>query len=153
MRILPTLAAIALVASAAHAADARQSQIEVSAPWSRPAAAGMNGAGYMTLANRGRTADRLTAVESPVAKRVEIHRSTMTNGVMSMQRLDDGVAIGAGRSVAFAPGGNHVMFIGLTQALKTGDKAPATLVFQSGARAKVEFEVRTGPSAGAQAHH
>lgn len=143
MRSMLILAAAAAVfAPAAHAATFRLGQLEAGDPWSRPAAAGMNGAGFVTLTNRGKAADRLMSVETTAAKKAEIHQSLMTNGVASMKRQDAGVAIPAGQAVAFAPGGYHVMFLGLTKALKGGDKVPATLVFQSGTKMKVEFEVR-----------
>ena len=53
-----------------------------------------------------------------------------------------------------------VMFLGLTKATKLGDKIPATLVFKSGAKLKVEFQVAaaapgtaSGKAPAADAHH
>ena len=57
-----------------------------SSPWSRPAAAGTNGVGYMVLVNHGAAPDALEKVESPLASRVEMHSSAMAGGVMSMAR-------------------------------------------------------------------
>jgi copper(I)-binding protein len=117
----------------------------------------MNGAGFVTLTNRGKAADRLISVESPAARKVEIHQSSMANGVASMKRQDAGVAIPPGRAVTFGPGGYHIMFVDLAKASKGGDKLPATLVFQSGTRMKVEFEVRGAGApamkAGEHMHH
>lgn len=135
-------AAAALLAPAAQAATYRLGQMEAADPWSRPAAAGMNGAGFVALTNRGKAADRLMSVETTAAKKAEIHQSSMTNGVASMKRQDAGVALTPGQTVTFAPGGYHIMFLGLAKALKGGDKVPATLVFQSGTKMKVEFDVR-----------
>lgn len=151
--IAAAVAALAFAGSA-HAASYKLGTLEVSGPWSRPAAANGNGAGFMTVTNRGKAADTLKAVETPAARKVEIHRSAMQNGVARMQRQDAGVAIPAGQALAFAPGGYHVMFLGLTKPLKLGDKVPATLVFQSGARLKVEFQVgAAAPAADAHHHH
>jgi copper(I)-binding protein len=153
-RCLPVLLALFapfVQATTAMAAGAP----EISQAWSRPAAAGTNGVGFMILTNRGPVLDTLTAVETPAAKRAEIHRTTMKNGVMSMQR-QTGVAIPPGGAVAFAPGGYHVMLIGLTAPLKAGDKVPATLVFAKGGRVKVAFTVSATPpaaSAGEHQHH
>lgn len=146
---LPALAAVAALTLAAHAQAApyRLGGLEVSQAWSRPAAAGTNGAGFMTLSNKGKAADTLKAVESPAAKRVEIHKTSMTGGVMSMARVDNGLPLAPGETVSFAPGGYHLMLIGLTKASKAGDKLPATLVFASGGRLKVEFQVGAGPNA------
>lgn len=64
------------------------------------------------------------------------------------------VAVPAGGSVTFAPGGYHLMLIGLTKPVKTGDAVPATLTFASGAKVKVSFVAAMGPpAAGAHHHH
>jgi copper(I)-binding protein len=151
MKTLLIAAAFALAGPAQAAPAYRQGALEVDQPWSRPAAAGMTGAGFMTLTNRGKVADALVSVESPAARKVEIHRSAMTNGVMSMQRQER-VSLPPGRSLAFAPGGHHLMLIGLVRPLKAGDRAPATLVFASGARIKVEFAVGTGAAPATHQH-
>ena len=75
----------------------------------------------------------------------------MTGGVASMQRLDR-VPLPAGGRVTFAPGGFHLMLVGLTQALKAGDAVPATLTFASGARVKTSFVVGLGPPVAAHDH-
>lgn len=144
-----------LIAASASAASAAPT---VTAAWSRPAVAGGVGGGYMTLANPDRKPDALVAVESAAAARVEIHRSSMAGGVSSMQKLER-LELPVGAKVSFAPGGHHLMFIGLKAPLKAGDSLPATLVFASGARVKAEFRVTlTPPSAmpsdmSAHAHH
>jgi copper(I)-binding protein len=94
----------------------------------------------MTLVNRGSVADALIGVESPAARKVEIHRSSSAGGVMSMQ-MEAKVTIPPGRSVRFEPGGLHLMLVGLAKPLKAGDKVPATLVFARGARLRTEFVV------------
>ena len=147
-----------LLAASAVVASAAQSAPQVSAAWSRPAAAGTTGAGFLTLSNPGKAADALVAVESPVARKVEMHRSAMKAGVSSMQKLER-LDLPPGARVTFAPGGLHLMLLGLKQPLKTGEKVPATLVFASGARVAAQFEVRVAAPAGAasaadpHAHH
>lgn len=134
-------AATLALAGSAHAASYKLGTLEVADPWSRPAAANGNGAGFMTITNRGKSTEVLKAVETTAAKKTEIHLSSTAGGVMRMARQDGGVAIPAGKSVSFAPGGYHVMLLGLGKASKAGDKLPATLVFASGVRLKVEFTV------------
>jgi len=147
------LAAAALfAAAAAPAVAATPALLQAVQPWSRPAAAGGNGAGYLTLVNRGKTADALVGAESPLAQKVEMHTSSMAGGVMKMSQ-EARVPLPAGGQVAFAPGGRHLMLIGLKQALKTGDKVPATLRFASGQQLKVEFVVSATPPAGASHGH
>lgn len=140
------LAATLAVAVAAPALAAPQ----VQAGWSRPAAQGTTGAGFMTVANPGKTADAIVSAASPLAREVQIHQSSMKNGVASMQRVTR-VPVAAGGRVTFAPGGYHLMLMGLTKALKPGDTVPVTLTFASGATVKASFAVQVGPPAAG--HH
>jgi copper(I)-binding protein len=144
-------AALALTFALAASAQAAAGPLAVAGAWSRPAVAGTNAVGYLTLANSGRTADALVRVESPLAARVEMHSSSMAGGVMSM-RPEPRVAVPAGGKVAFAPGGYHLMLIGLTRTVKAGDTIPATLTFASGARLKTAFAVGSGVPAAAMDH-
>jgi copper(I)-binding protein len=83
-----------------------------------------------------------------------MHASSMAGGVMSMARQER-VALPAGKRVAFAPGGYHLMFIRLSRTVKAGDSIPATLTFASGATLKATFAVGSGvgPPATSHAHH
>lgn len=121
--------------------------LQIVHPWSRPAAAGGVGAGYFTILNPGRTADRLLRVESAGADAVGLHVSLAKNGVMSMDEVKGGVRVEASGRVDFQPGGLHVMFVGLKKAQKLGDVLPATLVFQRAGRIEVAFKVETGAPA------
>ena len=132
-----TAAFMAAAPMAAHAAP------QVSAAWSRPAVQGSTGVGYMTLSNAG-PADALVAVETPLSHHVMIHQTSMAAGVASMKMVDR-VALPTGARVTFAPGGYHLMFMGLSRPLKMGDALPATLVFASGARVKASFVVGLAP--------
>ena len=58
--------------------------------------------------------DRLIAAQAAIAQRVEIHSMEMDGGVMRMRAVDGGLAIAAGDSVTLAPGGLHIMLMGLT---------------------------------------
>jgi len=140
--------AIAVFAGPASGAGPEMS---VSGAWSRPAAAGGTGAGFMTLKTTG-AADALTGVASPLARKVEIHRSSLQGGVMSMRRQER-VDIPAGGQAVFAPGGYHLMFYGLTQPLRAGDKLPATLTFQSGRKLAVSFAVGAGAAPAMEHKH
>ncbi|KQZ06502.1 hypothetical protein ASD21_02390 [Caulobacter sp. Root1455] len=149
---LAALAAVALPAfvAPALAGDYRAGGIEVRRPWTRPAQAGMNGVGYLTLANVGAKPVKLVAVESPAAKSATIHQSSMAGGVSSMRPVTGGLTIAPGASVVFAPGGYHLMLMGLTKAQALGGKVPLTLVFDGGRKLRIDLSVETGaPKAGA----
>jgi len=133
-------ASLALLISPALAAP--PGPIAVSGAWTRPAAAGINGAGYLIIVNHGRLADTLIGVTSPAAARGSIHQSAMAaNGVMTMRQLPS-LAIAPGATVRFAPGGYHLMLEGLKRPLKVGETVPAVLTFAKAGRAPVTFTVR-----------
>ena len=122
----------------------------VEAAWSRPAAQGSTGVGFMTLVNPGTKADALIAVQSPAAREVQVHLSSVSGGMASMQAVAS-TPLSAGGRVTFAPGGYHLMFLGLKRPLKVGDSLAATLVFASGARVTARFAV--GLTAPGDVHH
>jgi hypothetical protein len=120
--------------------------IAVVGAWIRPAQAGMNGAGYMTLVNRGRLADRLIGASSPVAAQVSLHRSLEIGGVMTMRPVPV-LDVGAGARVSFAPGGLHLMFEGLRRPLLAGQGVPVSLMFARAGRVRATLMVRVAAPA------
>jgi copper(I)-binding protein len=112
-------------------------------PWSRATPGGAKiGGGYMTITNNGSAPDKLIAAAAPsVADHVEIHEMAMTNDVMTMRKLDSGVAVPPGKTVAFAPGGYHLMLMGLKAPLKEGDRVKATLTFEKAGPVEVTINV------------
>jgi hypothetical protein len=62
---------------------------------------------------------------------------------MKMRQLTDGLEIPAGGEVVLKSGGYHIMFIGLEQQIKEGEKYPVTLVFEKAGSVEVEFNVET----------
>ena len=147
---LTSLAALVFSAPSAFAGDYRLGGVEVRRPWTRPAAAGMNGVGYLTLANVGAKPVRLVAVESPAARSITLHQTSQANGVSSMRPVTGGLTVAPGAKVEFAPGGYHLMLMGLKSAQAVGGKTPLTLVFADGRRMKIDLSVEAGaPKAGA----
>jgi copper(I)-binding protein len=149
-RRIGTALSLLLAAGALAASDVTHaSDIGISNAWSRPTPPGADvGVAYFTLASHGKT-DRLVAASSPVAKRAELHISEMEGGVMKMRPLDS-VEVKAGASVAFEPGGRHVMLMGLKKPLKRGDSFPLVLKF---ARSKpLTVQVKVGEPDGMAGH-
>lgn len=144
MRSRWILLALCLVAGAA------QAQIRVRQAWARATAPqAPTAAGYLTLVNSGRQADRLVSVDSAVARRVELHGMTMDGGVVRMRPVADGVPLPAGATVTLGPSGAHLMLVGPVQPLTAGQRFSATLHFAHGAAQVVQFQVlpigATGP--------
>jgi copper(I)-binding protein len=156
---LAALAAALLAFTApAQAADYRVGGVEIRHPWTRPAQAGMNGVGYLTVTNVGAKPVKLLSVETPAARSATIHQSSMANGVSSMRPVTGGLTIAPGAKVEFAPGGYHLMLMGLTNAQALGGKVPLTLVFDGGRRMRIDLSVEAGapkadPMAGMHMDH
>ena len=133
-----TLAAAAL-SVAARAQEFQHGGLLIVHPFAR-VSAGKTGAAYLSIENRGKDADRLTAAASPVAASVELHEMKMDGSIMRMRQLP-GVDLPAGGTVALQPGGNHIMLIGLKAPLKEGDRFPLTLTFAKAGTVEVEVIV------------
>jgi len=132
MRRLVVAGALAMLAGGALAHDYEVQGVKVGHPWSRPASKGGTGAGFATFTNTGKDAVTLVSVKTDAAASASVHQTVETNGVFSMRAVPT-LAIAPGQTVTFAPGGYHVMFVGLKSALEPGGKLPATLTFRRGA--------------------
>ncbi len=87
------------------------------------------GGGYLTITNEGVEDDVLLGGSVGFADRVEIHAMSVTDGVMRMAGLPDGLTIPAGETVALEPGGYHVMFMAIAETPREGETVPVTLTF------------------------
>jgi copper(I)-binding protein len=140
--LLPALAAA--VALCAGAAAASTPSLVITDGWSRPAVAGTNGVGYITIVNKGARPETLVKVETPVAERVEMHSMSMAGNVMKMGQVST-LAVPAGGKIDFEPGGYHLMLFGLKKPLNIGDKVPVTFAFAGGAQVKTTLVVGVMP--------
>jgi copper(I)-binding protein len=95
----------------------------------------------MTIRNKGDAVDRLTGGKTPVAGKVEIHEMSITDGIMKMRALENGLELPPDGEVALKPGGYHIMLIGLESPLKEGTKVPMTLTFEKAGTVDVELSV------------
>ena len=82
----------------------------------------------------------LIGASSPIAAAVEIHQTTMENDVMRMTPVDV-MVIPAQGQVEFAPGGYHVMLVGLVEPLVIGDTFEITFLFEELGELLVMVEV------------
>lgn len=88
------------------------------------------GGGFMTITNAGSTDDRLIAVDTSIAMKSEVHEMSMTDQVMKMRELTDGLVIPAGETIDLKPGGVHLMFMKLQAPLVKGETLYVTLTFE-----------------------
>jgi copper(I)-binding protein len=94
------------------------------------------GAAYLTVRNQGDADDRLIGISTDVAERAELHSSVMQDGVMRMRPVE-AVEVPAHGEAVLAPGGLHVMLIGLKGPLKEGGSFAMTLAFEHAGEVEV----------------
>ena len=130
----------------ASAEGPARSPLTVSPPFARPTPPGAStAAGFLTIENSGESADRLIGASSTASERVEVHSMSMAGGVMTMRPVTGGLTVPAHGAMSLAPGGYHLMFIGLRQAFRAGAFEPVTLRFERGAAIQVELRVVSAP--------
>jgi len=117
-----------------------QGSITLETPWTRAAGQGGQGAGFLTIRNAG-AADRLLSASTPAAGRTELHTMLRDGDIMRMRQVE-AIAVPEGGAVTLAPGGLHVMLIGLTRPLAVGESVPLTLVFERAGAVTVNLAVQ-----------
>ncbi len=116
--------------------------VEIKDVWARPGIAGGNTAVYFNLENPTAESEMLMSAASDAAETVQLHMSRMeASGMMSMHEQES-VEIPAGETVAFKPGGLHVMMIGLKNDLAAGDTIEVTLNFHNAGSITLEVPVQ-----------
>ncbi len=118
----------------------------VEGAWARPVTVGeserIHSAAYFRLQNFGEDQVTLVDAATDVAGRTEIHETQMEDGVMRMRQRSD-VSVPGGESVAFEPGGLHIMLMEVHRDLVEGDTLMLTLRFADSSEQEVSVAVRT----------
>jgi hypothetical protein len=109
--------------------------------WIRPGAEKMATALYFTLENNGSEADTLYAVETDIAKMVQIHETYSNGDVMGMREIGK-IIIEPGSSVKLKPGGMHIMVMRLKRDIKKGDEIDFTLYFRNEDKISITVEAK-----------
>ena len=142
-------AAAATLTVLASAALGGQPSISIEHAWSRATPVGANVAvGYFTIKNNGATPDRLVSITTDIASHSAIHQMSMTESMMKMHQVTEGLPVPANGAVTLEPGSYHLMFNDLKRPLKEGKHFSATLIFEKAGKMDVTFEVQ-GLGAGA----
>ena len=139
-----------LMAPSAAAGDAGISvhQAEIRATAGAMTATG----GYARIANSGNENVTLVRVDADFAAKSEIHMMFAEDGVMKMRPLEGGLVIPAHGEALLKPGGDHLMFMGLTGAMKPGAMQHITLHFDTGHTVSVVAKVKKPADIGGTAH-
>jgi len=106
-----------------------------------PAVKGNPGAVYFEVVNNGDAATAIVGASVEGAQSAMLHTTTESGSMASMQHMDN-LPLAKGASVSFAPGGNHVMAMDLSDTLKAGSSTEVTLTFADGDKVSFPAEVR-----------
>ena len=114
-------------------------QTQVDDAWVRATVAGQQATGaFMTIT--ASSDSKLISAQSPVAKTVQVHQSTMKNDVMSMTPVEF-VALPAGKAVILDPHSYHIMLIDLVKQVKEGDQVLVNLTVENAKGEKESIKV------------
>ena len=142
LRLIAALLLVTFAADSALAETYKVGALQIDQPWARatPASAPAGG-GFLKITNTGAAPDRLVSASSPAADIVQVHEMKMDGAVMRMREVEKGLEIPAGGTVTLAPGGFHLMMMGLKGPLKQGTNVPITLVFEKAGKIEIELSV------------
>jgi len=116
--------------------------VRVESAWVRAAPpSAMMLAGYMTVRNDGKTPVVFKSAQSDVFGMVELHRTTIVNGVSTMRAAGE-QSIPAGGALRIEQGGLHLMLMQPRRELKVGDRVRFQLHFADGTALDVVAPVR-----------
>ncbi len=133
-------------ASEAAAPDAPAGVAVSNARLVLPAVQGNPGAVYFDVANNGGADTAIAGASVEGAQSAMLHTTVQSGGMASMEHMDR-IPLAKGATVSFAPGGNHVMAMDLSDTLKAGGSTEVTLTFADGDKVSFPAEVRAAGEA------
>ena len=137
LALLALPVALLLAASGAFAGE-----LTVTSAWSRATPPGVTmGVVYFHIENGSTNSDRLLKLKTAVAASAGVHRTEIVDDVARMREVAV-LHVASGEKVEFAPGGLHVMLMGLKKPLIAGRKFELELLFEVAGSRKVAVTVR-----------
>ena len=106
--------------------------------WVRPTVSSTT-AIYGKFINLGAEDDMLIGISSDIAPTIEIHESSMTEGMMEMRPMEGGIHLPAQGVVSLEAGGLHGMVIGLEDFVEVGQTVAVTFEFMNAGSFEVEL--------------
>ncbi|NQZ79877.1 MAG: copper chaperone PCu(A)C [Colwellia sp.] len=139
-RILVTLS-ILLLSNLINAHSNEDKTITFSTPWIRllPPTV-MHTAAYVTIDNSSNKPDTLLNVTSTVVNSLSVHQTKNVDGMMKMLSADN-LQIPAHGKITLAPGGYHIMLMGLESSLVENQEITMTFEFKNAGEIEVVFPV------------
>ena len=143
LRFRFVMATALLLAAAAQAHHFSVGNLVIDHPWARPTTEGMPiGAAYLSISNHGAREDTLISAQTPVATRVEFHRTSFEAGMAKM-RPAGSLVIQPGGTLTAAPGGLHLMLVDLKTPLLDGNTVPLVLKFKDAGEVTVQLKIES----------
>ncbi|MFT7267472.1 MAG: copper(I)-binding protein [Porticoccus sp.] len=99
-------------------------------------------AAFMILQNFTDRACRVIGASTDIADRIEIHKNSYQNGIMSMRPVE-WVELAPGKTVSFESGGYHLMLFGLKRELDEDEQHRVTLIFDRCPELSFDAKVRS----------
>lgn len=139
--LVSAIVALVPFAALAHSYSART--IEIIHPWTyEHAKAGESEATiYVTIRNKGKSADRLTGVAASGGAQAEIR------GAPAAKDGKGGLVIPAGQKVELGREGPHIVVTGIKKTLVAYDSVELTLIFARAGKVKIEAMAEELPAA------
>ncbi|MEU4540390.1 copper chaperone PCu(A)C [Streptosporangium sp. NPDC023825] len=126
----PSTAAPAATPSPSTAAVAAVA-LTITDPWVKTAKKGMSAA-FGTLVNNTDAEVTVVSGASPLSPKIELHEVVDSRGKMIMRPKEGGIVIPARGTHLLQPGGDHIMLMGITEAVRPGAQIPFTLTLKDG---------------------
>ena len=98
-------------------------------------------AGFATLRNGCAASAVVVAASSPSFASVELHESTVVDGVSRMRPVPR-LQVAAGRAAVLEPGGLHLMLMDPRSPLAAGQRIEVVFTLEDGSRVRGMFEAR-----------
>ena len=137
--MMKILIAIVVALWAGASPTLAEESVRVSDAWARASVlASRPVASYLTIESA--VEDRLLGVTAPVAGHVMIHAVEKDGDVSRMKHIET-LEVPTGERITLAPGGMHLMLMGLQDKLSEGTTFPMTLSFENAGEITVEVSV------------
>lgn len=141
MRRFTLATAAFFVAAAVYAADAKVGNLSIDDVWAKSGQVGpVPSAAFMEIKNKG-MADKLISAHCDCAKSTELHNVKMIDGAMKMYKVD-AMDIPADGELKLKSGSYHIMLIGLTRPLVSGETIPLKLKFEKAGEVTVDAKIK-----------
>ena len=136
--VIPALPLVLLLA----AGSALAGELTVGSAWARATApaAGV-GAVYLRIENGSPQPDRLLRLTTAVAASAGVHRTEIVDDIARMREVA-ALQVAPGAKIEFAPGGLHIMLMGLRKPLVVGQEFELEMLFEVSGLRRVVVTVR-----------